>query len=483
MPLFRRIFPFLLLSVLLLSACSGVKPDSTRAPEKFGPGAQSRGRALKDLERFPQQIAAFAIRAGNDAPLISARRQAEEAEQFKNMFFRPWTMKKSGLSAKNFAASATGYEKTVFYGRNLLPIPEAERKSLTARTGTAAFPSLAEHGIVTRETSMRVLPSSTPFYHAPWKAGEGYPFDMLQHGVMRRGTPLFVSHASTDGTWLFCETVWGAGWLPADAVAITDSAFEETWKALPLAVIIKENAPLFATDGIPTAQADTRGNAPLSFRSAANLHVGTLLPYRTRDGNKAALLLPGRDEHGKARITEYVTADGNATPFPLPFTAANMAMLADQLMGAPYEWGGAYGGRDCSLLTRELFQAVGVFLPVNSARQLASGSPHRLDSMDPDEKLRFIRDNAIPFRTLIGFPGHVALYIGEWDNEPAMLHCIWGLRTKEENVNGRLLIGKVVVTSLNPGVEWEDVRAGAPLLPRFKTMTVLPPDPDAESRD
>ena len=473
MSLFRRIFPIFLANVFLLCACSSTKPVAT-PQDRIVPISTNQRRELADLARFPQNVAVFAARAGKTAPLISPQKQTEEAKRLESAFFRPWTMEKSGLSPKTFAMAMTGYDQTTFYGRNLLPIPEHERKDLTARTGMTAFPSMAKHGIATRETSMRALPTSTPFYHAPWKAGEGYPFDMLQHGIIRQGMPLFISHTSTDGAWLFCETAWGAGWLPTDAVATTDAAFEEAWKALPLAVITRERAQLFLSETTQAPVSD-RKNAPSFSQSAALLHIGTLLPYRPSDSNsERVLLLPARDELGNARLMNSVTARENAAPFPLPFTAATLALLADQLMGLPYEWGGAYGGRDCSLLTRELMQSVGIFLPVNSARQLTAGDPRQLDGMTPDAKLDFIKNNAVPFRTLVGFPGHVALYLGEWDNEPAILHCIWGLRTKDGGYEGRLLIGKVAITSLNPGMEWDDVRAGAPLLPRLKTMTLLP---------
>lgn len=469
----RKIFFLFLTSMLLLSACSGVK--SSVPPEYSDPGFLTHGRTIADLERFPQRVADFAAHANKKVPLLSAEKQQEEAGQLKKALFNPWRMGTSGLSPKRFAASVTANTRPGFYGRNLLPVSDKERESLASRANIAAFPSMAAHGIVTRETSMRGLPTATPLYLAPWKAGEGYPFDMLQHGILRPGLPVFISHIATDGTWFFCETAWGAGWVPAGAVAITDSAFEEAWKARPLAVITRENALLFSDapeeSSPPSVQGNEKNGLP---QDTACLRASTLLPYLQMSPEKVTLLLPVRDARGKAHTMQYHTARENAAPFPLPFTAGTVAMLADQLMDAPYEWGGTYGGRDCSLLTRELLQSMGLFLPVNSARQLASGVPQQIGNLTPEQKIRFIREHAVPFRTLIGFPGHVALYLGEWNNEPAMLHCLWGLRTKNNGQEGRLLVGKVVITSLNPGMEWEDVRAGAPLLPRIKTITVLP---------
>lgn len=443
--------------LLMAAACSGVHTSGPAAIAPLPPGAgrEERG-AVADLERLPQQAGVFARKSGGDAPLVDGERQAQLAQHLRTLHFRPWEMKASGMSRDAFARAMRAYDKTVFYGQNLLPIPDAERRSLVEATRPEAFPSRADHGIVTRETSMRLLPSRKPFYHAPWRPGEGYPFDLLQHGVVRTGTPLFISHASADGAWLFCETAWGSGWLEAEAVALTDPGLEDAWRAAPAGVIVRE-----------------RESAWLPRENGAVIvHLGTLVPLDPEQAN--AILLPLRDENGRAVAGRARIAPGAAAPYPVPFSAGRLASLADELIGAPYDWGGAYGDRDCSLLTRELFQAVGCYLPVNSRHQLARGETHSLAGMSGEEKKAFILKKGVPFRTLVGLPGHVALYVGEWEGAPALLHSLWGLRTKDGQEEGRLLIGAVAVTSLDPGAEWPQVRQGETLLSRLASMTILP---------
>lgn len=443
--------------VLMAAACSGAlsPPAAERIPPPAARAPLERN-AVADLERLPQQVRAFAQKSGGDAPLVDAERQAQLARHLRTLHFRPWEMKASGMSRDAFARAMQAYDKMTFYGQNLLPVPDGERRRLTAATRPEAFPSRADHGIVTRETSMRLLPSRKPFYHAPWRPGEGYPFDLLQHGVVRTGTPLFISHASADGTWLFCETAWGSGWLEAEAVGVTGPDLEAAWRAAPAGVIVREGESAW----LPQEN------------GAVTVHLGTLVPLDPEGVD--VILLPLRDENGRAVAGRARVAAGAAASYPVPFSAERLASLADELVGAPYDWGGAYGDRDCSLLTRELFQAVGCYLPVNSRHQLTRGETHSLAGMSGEEKRAFILEKGVPFRTLVGLPGHVALYVGEWEGEPALLHSLWGLRTREGEEEGRLLVGRVAVTSLNPGLEWPQVRQGETLLSRLSSMTILP---------
>ncbi|MFN2356057.1 MAG: hydrolase, partial [Desulfopila sp.] len=62
-----------------------------------------------------------------------------------------------------------------------------------------------------------------------------------------------------------------------------------------------------------------------------------------------------------------------------------------------------------------------------------------------------IQAQASPFVTLIHFPGHIGLYLGELDGEPVILHSIWGHRTQKSGQEGRHIIGQTVITTLKAG--------------------------------
>jgi hypothetical protein len=71
----------------------------------------------------------------------------------------------------------------------------------------------------------------------------------------------------------------------------------------------------------------------------------------------------------------------------------------------------------------------------------------------PSGKESIIKDEGVPFATLLWLRGHITLYIGEYKGEPVMFHNVWGVRTDDGNGEGRHIIGRAVVTSLQPGAE------------------------------
>lgn len=56
------------------------------------------------------------------------------------------------------------------------------------------------------------------------------------------------------------------------------------------------------------------------------------------------------------------------------------------MMGQHYGWGGMFGLRDCSAMTRDLLAPFGIWLPRNSVAQARTGSVLPLEGMSTAEK-------------------------------------------------------------------------------------------------
>ena len=71
---------------------------------------------------------------------------------------------------------------------------------------------------------------------------------------------------------------------------------------------------------------------------------------------------------------------------------------------------------------------------------------------DINVKKQKIMENAVPGMSFIYLKGHIMLYIGYEQNEPYILHDVWGLSAfNDDNEPTILYINKTIVSDLNLG--------------------------------
>ena len=87
---------------------------------------------------------------------------------------------------------------------------------------------------------------------------------------------------------------------------------------------------------------------------------------------RLAVLVPVKNG-SRATVVTLTLAHEDAAIKPLPMTPAQVALIGNVMMGQRYGWGGMFGDRDCSALTRELLTPFGIWLPRNSLSQARSG--------------------------------------------------------------------------------------------------------------
>ena len=123
------------------------------------------------------------------------------------------------------------------------------------------------------------------------------------------------------------------------------------------------------------------------------------------------------------------------------------------MMPYPYGWGGLLDNRDCSMFLRDLFLPFGVFLPRNSKDQAAIEKKGYVDlsKFSIEEKLDYLKHNAVAFGTLLYMRGHVLLYVGQKDGEPLVLHDVWGFAYNEDAKEKRFVVGRPVISTLHLG--------------------------------
>ncbi len=436
-----------LAAVLLLAGCAG----SPRVPQP-----QNAAGEVADLAEVPQSLAWFAGRA----PVALLRTEdgaARDMRHFRRRFFAAWQSAKPSRDTLKFFRTVLEGSR-LGYAENLRPWSADAWAEVRENADMASCPGKARAAITTHGTDLRLAPTLRPRFARVEGAGQGYPFDDLQQTALPVGTPLTVFHATRDGAWFFVETPLAEGWIQARDVAFVDRDVQNLWQSAPLAA--------FLADGIPLRPAGV-------YQAGAGL--GTVLPLASRNG-VFAVFVPVRRPDGYAEAVPVPIPEGkNAlVPMPLKFTAQTVARLGDGMLGQSYGWGGLYGNRDCSAMMHDLFVPFGIWLPRNSAAQARSGLFSSLEGRSAKEKDAAILREAEPFRTLLWMKGHIGLYVGKHGGRPVFFHNVWGVRSRlNDGREGRVILGRAVLTTTSPGRERPDVRQQDLLIERMRGMSLI----------
>lgn len=451
----RRTWPAALLAGLLVCL-----PAACRAPAPPpAPAAAVSSSLPADFQGLHQDPAVYLAGAGWR---MDPGYQSQRVAALRQAHFAPWGQTQPLLSAAEFRETLHGLTARTGYGENTLPQGPEWGARLASLADPEAYPNAGWPGLTLQTGDLRSLPTRRPQLKGFGHAGEGLAFDRLQESLLPPGTPVWVCHASRDGAWLFCDTPIGSHWLAAEKVARAGDELIQRWRSAPLAAILRDGAGLRDGQGGFVCQAD----------------LGTLLPLAGQDGGGLTILAP-RACAGQAQDLAVRLTPGQAAPIPLSLTPTALARLAAPLLGQAYGWGGSFGGRDCSALLRDLFLPFGLWLPRNSRQQAEAGAQRiELEGLTAGEKEALIRQQGRPGLSLLYMPGHIMLYLGQWEGRAVALHALWGLRTQEASgQEGRWVVGRVVISDLWPGrQQGEAVPASSEPGNRLTALVNLTPD-------
>lgn len=469
----------MLLTALILThalwGCGAASPDSKATGSlPVEPAA--------DLYNIPQNPFYFARQNGEEAatlPLLSAQQQEETAARAIERFFSPWGLSyaSSKLSDAMWGYYALKPERG--FMENMRPYSQERWNELASKADVQNYPNRVLPAITVAHSDLRLMPTASPYFFEPSRPGQGYPFDYYQNSSLPLGTPVLITHISTDGAWALIESPSAGGWVDMNRLALVNNEFIIGWKSRPMGTILRENSPLRERRNTNTAansqpQNNTSGNKLSTRLPLENslppvpvfVSIGTVLPLErfpkssdSLDETTTTLYYPVKGEDGYAKLKKGTLAKEAVAAWPLPLTKENMASLMAQMMSQPYGWGGYGGNRDCSSTLRDLFLAFGAWLPRNSQAQAKLGNGLDLSKMSAQEKEDTVLQQGKAFLSLVGLPGHIMLYIGEYEGRPIVFHNMWGLRTKERgsDIEGRAIVGKAVITTLTPGRERRDI--------------------------
>ncbi len=399
------------------------------------------------IDRYPQDISYYIDNFTKNDNNIS-RYQA----QFFDRFYSPWSFTRAPKD-KSTLTWPTKVFKSGF-GSNLLPIKKETISWWHKNINLSEYGTINKRAMVIRYSDIRSLPTEKPLFRDPRIAGEGYPFDQLQNSSATYAEAVFVSHYSLDRAWVFIYSSSVSGWIKSENIAFIDDKKISNLKNSKKLFVKKDNLPIYRLDG--------------EFVDYSR--VGMVLSYLSED-----------DSYFYAKS---IDKNGDFIRISLPKDAAHIgfsdlnrddiSIVLSQLLKNSYGWGGFLGERDCSSMIRDYAIVFGMMLPRNSAAQAMRGEKISLKDMSSDDKKSTIKELAIPFETIAYLRGHVLLYVGVYENEPLFIHNIWGVRTKDDmGRNGRHIIGRAIISSLDLGVELADHDPEGLLIDRLESINIF----------
>lgn len=291
----------------------------------------------------------------------------------------------------------------------------------------------ANRAISLRRSDVRTLPTSDPVFEDPRKAGQGYPFDVLQNSSLAPATPVYILGQSRDQLWYLVMAPEVLGWVKSDDIGRVDSRFVDKWQTaanLHLGSTIDHHVPVM------NQRRQVIFTAP----------VGTLLPVIDRSDDAYTVYLPVKNEYGQTDIEEGYVSTAALRQMPWLSSPQHFATMMRHMVGLPYGWGGYLGDNDCSAELRQLMLPFGVFLPRNSWDQSQSGKKDDQSKLSVRDRLEYLMAHGKPFRSVVYIGGHIMLYIGNHEYQgktvPMTYQNIWGLRP--EDSSRRSIIGQSV---------------------------------------
>ena len=406
---------------------------------------------FKDLETFPQYAQAYEDNINSRLKLLPLQ------ETYDEKYFVPWNYKQPPFDRESILWPHRSYTYETSYGENLKPLKEEWFDDMFSKGNYEEYGSLNKKAISLYYLNLRSFPTHKPIFRDPSRAGEGYPFDYLQNSGVNANEPLFVSHLSKDGDWAYVFTSYATGWVPLRKISYIKDEIASKWIDARQVELIEDSYPIEDTDGDFVLK--SRAGMRLPLISIEKTHYVALA---ITAGKKQSPI------YTEVRIPFTVGREGY-----MKFNVDNLKHMTDLMLQSKYGWGGLNEERDCSSMLRDMYAPFGIWLPRNSSEQSKVGRVISLEFLTPEQKKEKIISEAIPFETLLYKKGHILLYLGQYNGEISVLHNAWGVKTMSRRGEGRKIIGKTIISSLELGKEFKDYDEEKGLLSQLYSMNII----------
>ena len=376
---------------------------------------------------------------------------------YKERFYRIWREPPKESKEEVMWPHRAFSERSKLYGVNLKRLEKSFYDKMAQNANFDAYMQVAKKALTIRGTNIRAFPTDEMVFKNPNLPGEGFPFDYLQNSFIAANKPLLVSHFSKNRQWVFVFSSFTSGWVKVDDIVFISQSDAKAWQDAKQAFVLVDNKPIY------TAKGDF----------LFDLRLGMYLPVVDEDEKNYTVMLARRENIDTPRFIKIKLPKDELSLSPLLFTKENIAKVLSQLQKTRYGWGGMFALRDCSATMRDYFAPFGIWIGRNSSVQAQTGAVVSLEGLSEEEKKIKIKQEAIPFETLLYRPGHIALYIGEYNGKIAIFQNLWGIKTKQGKRSGRVVVGRSVYSTLDLGSDLPFYDKDASFLKRLKSFNIV----------
>ncbi|MEO2280475.1 SH3 domain-containing protein [Pseudoalteromonas pernae] len=279
-------------------------------------------------------------------------------------------------------------------------------------------------GMVVTRTSLRTFPTDDRVLNSEMDAD----LDRFQESGAFPGEAVAILHESADKQWYLVAAYNYTAWVKKSAIAIGDKGTISNYMQAKDFIVV-------TGDKVDTTFVPNKPRV-----SEVQLDMGVRLPLMPKD--KIAHLTHGQNSFASYIVKLPVRNDDGSLDFKaallprssdvnvgyLPLTSYNLIAQGFKFLGERYGWGHDYNARDCTGFVGEIYKTFGVLMPRNSSWQGAGeyGQNWRFDKTATlEEKHQVLSQMKVG--DLIYIPGHVMMYIGDYEGQPYVIHDVKGL--------------------------------------------------------
>ena len=406
---------------------------------------------IYEVRDIPQDVEFFTRNAPKE------REKEKIQSKYEKYYFSVWNYEKSRESIESLKWPFRAYGVKNSYAENFHPIGQEFFDEMQKNSNFDEYGSLSARAITLRHVDMRVFPTSKPLLRDPNIAGEGFPFDYLQNSTLGANKPIFVSHYSKDREWLYAFSSFASGWIKSSEIVFLEKKHTDAWQSAQQIFFIKDKQAIYDLDG--------------NFLFTSKL--GTLLALISEEDEYYIALAISSYKNSKPLYKRVKISKNIAKKEILNLDRDSLNAVVSEVFKDNYGWGGMYGQRDCSSMLRDMYAPFGIWLPRNSGQQAKVGKVISLENLSDEEKISTIKEEAVPFETLLYIKSHIVLYVGLYKDEIIVFHNTWGVKTIENGVKGRAVIGKAIFSTLEFGNDLPNYDKNSSILRNLKSMNIL----------